>query len=213
MLIPKISQYGVLSCLKVVTIFFPIIYLATPFTALMPTTLSQQIAMFIIMVFKCLAAVFAFPCITILLTNSAVSLRILGTLNGFSVSISALGRAAGPAIGGWAFSIGVEKGYIIVPWWTLAGCAVLGALPVWWLVEMDGFGGNEANDSDTDVNDDLPSSDGDELSSSKPLAIEDVASKRSATTEDQLTSLGDSTKLSKTVSHSSSPIFGRPRTE
>ena len=184
---------------------FPMIYVATPFTVLMPTRLSQQIALFILMVVKCLAAVFAFPCITILLTNSAASLRILGTLNGFSISISALGRAAGPALVGWAFSIGVEKGYIIVPWWTLAGCAVLGAFPVWWLVEMDGFGGNEANDSDTDVNGDLLSSGGDELGRSKPLAIEDDASKRSATKKDQLTSLGDSTE---TVSHSSSLISG-----
>ena len=130
---------------------FPIVYVATPFTALMPTALSQQIAMFIVMVFKCFAVVFAFPCTTVLLTNSAVSLRILGTLNGVSTSISALGRAAGPAIGGWTFSIGVEKGYIILPWWALAACAVLGALPVWWLVEQDGFGGNGDDSSDTDT--------------------------------------------------------------
>ena len=166
----------------------------------MPTALSQQIAMFIIMVFKCFAVVFAFPCTTILLTNSAVSLRILGTLNGVSTSISALGRAAGPAIGGWTFSIGVEKGYIILPWWALAACAVLGALPVWWLVEMDGFGGNEDSDSDTD---ELLASDGDEMSRSKPIAIEDGTSKHSATNE-------DSTELSKTVSHGSIRASGPP---
>ena len=159
--------------------------------------------MLIIMVFKCFAVVFAFPCTTILLTNSAVSLRILGTLNGLATSIGALGRAIGPAIGGWTFSIGVKKGYIIVPWWALAGCAVLGALPVWWLEEMDGFGGNE---DDTDVNDDHLSSDGDDLSRSKPMATEDVVSKHSATNDDQLTSLGDSAELSKTVSHSSGRI-------
>ncbi|KAL8797055.1 MAG: hypothetical protein Q9195_000826 [Heterodermia aff. obscurata] len=200
---PVARSFGVLPCLKVVTIMFPIVYVATPFTTLMPTALSQQTAMFIIMIFKCFAVVFAFPCTTILLTNSAVSLRILGTLNGVSTSISALGRAVGPALGGWTFSIGVEKGYMIVPWWVLAACAVLGALPVWWLVEMDGFGGNKDNDSDTDVNDDLLSSERDELSRSKPQAIEDDASKHSATNEDQLTSPSDSSGLSKAVSHSS----------
>ena len=119
---------------------FPLIYLATPFTALMPTASSQQVAMFAIMVIKSFAVVFAFPCITILLTNSAVSQRVLGTLNGVSTSVSALGRAAGPAIGGWTFSLGVDSGYVIFPWWTLAAFAVLGAIPVWWLVEMEGFG-------------------------------------------------------------------------
>ena len=178
---------------------FPIIYVATPFTVLMPTAISQQIAMFIVMVVKCFAVVFAFPCTTILLTNSAVSLRVLGTLNGVSTSISALGRAAGPAIGGWTFSIGVEKGYMIVPWWVLAACAVLGAFPVWWLVEMDGFGGNEDNESNTEANDDLRSLDGDELSRSKPKTIENDVSKHSATNEDLPTSLGDSTEHSKTV--------------
>ena len=131
-------RYGVLPCLKIVAILFPVVYVATPFTALMPTNLGKQATMFVIMLLKCFAVVFAFPCVTILLTNSAVSLRILGTLNGVSTSVSALGRAAGPAIGGWTFSRGVEKGFIITPWWTLAAFASLGALPVWWIVEMEG---------------------------------------------------------------------------
>ena len=137
---PIARRYGVLPCLKVVTLMFPFIYVATPFTALMPTATSQQVAMFAIMVIKSFAVVFAFPCTTILLTNSAVSQRVLGTLNGVSTSVSALGRAAGPAIGGWTFSVGVESGYVIFPWWTLAAFAILGAIPVWWLVEQEGFG-------------------------------------------------------------------------
>ena len=137
---PVARRYGVLPCLKVATLTFPLLYVATPFTALMPTTFGQQVAMFAIMVIKSFAVVFAFPCITILLTNSAVSQRVLGTLNGVSTSVSALGRAAGPAIGGWTFSVGVDNGYVIFPWWTLAAFAALGAIPVWWLVEMEGFG-------------------------------------------------------------------------
>lgn len=48
------------------------------------------------------------------------------------------------------FSNGVVKGYVILPWWTLAALAVLGAIPVWWLVEMEGFGGCETSDSEDD---------------------------------------------------------------
>ncbi|MCJ1454399.1 hypothetical protein MMC28_004752 [Mycoblastus sanguinarius] len=141
-------RYGILPCLKVVTAMFPIVYLITPFTALFPSVLSQQIAMFCIMVIKCWAVIFSFPCTTVLLTNSAVSLRVLGTLNGVATSLSALGRAAGPAIGGWTFSLGVTSGFGILPWWTLAGFALLGAISPWWLVEMDGFGDAYHSDSE-----------------------------------------------------------------
>ena len=141
-------RYGVLPCLKVVTAMFPIIYILTPFTALFPTPMTQQIAMFAIMMVKCWSVIFAFPCTTILLTNSAISMRVLGTLNGVATSISAIGRAAGPAVAGWTFSIGVSKGYIILPWWTLAGFAFTGAITPWWLVEMDGFGGGDDSEEE-----------------------------------------------------------------
>lgn len=144
---PLARHYGVLPCLKVVTAVFPIAYVITPFTALLPTPMTQQLGILVVMMIKCWAGIFAFPCTTILLTNSAVSLRILGTLNGVAVSISAIGRAAGPAIGGYAFAVGVEKGYGILPWWILGGFGILGAIAPWWLVEMEGFGGG-SDDSD-----------------------------------------------------------------
>jgi len=158
---PLASRYGVLRCLKAVTAMFPIIYIITPFTALFPTPLTQQIAMFAVMLLKCWAVIFAFPCTTILLTNSAVSLRILGTLNGVATSVSAIGRAAGPAIAGWTFSVGVSKGYVILPWWTTAAFALLGALAPWMLIEMEGFGGDDS-DSDDDEEEEILHSDDDE---------------------------------------------------
>ncbi|KAL9601815.1 MAG: hypothetical protein Q9219_002305 [cf. Caloplaca sp. 3 TL-2023] len=145
---PLAHYYGVLNSLKFVTIVLPIVYIATPFTALLPDPLTQQIVMFLIMLVKCFATIFAFPCTTILLTNSTVSMRILGTVNGVATSVSAIGRATGPAIGGAMFEIGVMNGWAILPWWVLAGFAILGAMPVWWLVEMEGFGGREEGGED-----------------------------------------------------------------
>lgn len=106
--------------------------------------------MSLIMLVKCFAAIFAFPCTTILLTNSAVSLRVLGTLNGVATSVSAVGRAAGPAIGGAMFEVGAVKGWAILPWWVLAGFAMMGAVPVWWLVETEGFAGSLSRDESSD---------------------------------------------------------------
>lgn len=152
---PFARKFGVLQCFKYTVLSFPVIYLLTPFTSLLPTQFTKQAVMLALMLCKGLLCVFAFPCSTILLTNSAVSLRILGTLNGVSTSISAIGRAAGPALCGFAFSIGVDRGYIIMPWWLLSVIAIFAAVPVFWLVEMEGFGNkdNEEDDSDEEIDD------------------------------------------------------------
>ena len=102
------------------------------------------------MMLKCCAAIFAFPCTTILMTNSARSLRLLGTLNGVATSISALGRAIGPFISGVTFTWGINVGYVIIPWWTLAAFAAIGMLPVWRLIEMEGFGSADDSESEDD---------------------------------------------------------------
>lgn len=132
---------------------FPIICAVTPYTALIENPLKQQATMVSIMVVKCAAVIFAFPCSMILLTNSASSLRILGTLNGIAVSVSAIGRATGPAISGAAFSWGVKHNLSVTPWFLLSFLSALGAIPVWFLIEMDGFsksGENDDEDSDSE---------------------------------------------------------------
>ncbi|KAL8764624.1 MAG: hypothetical protein Q9194_006937, partial [Teloschistes cf. exilis] len=68
---PLARHHGVLNCYRIVALAFPAIYLLTPFAVLLPTPLTQQFAILLIMLLKCFAAIFAFPCITILLTNSA----------------------------------------------------------------------------------------------------------------------------------------------
>jgi hypothetical protein len=144
---PVARYYGVLNCLKVATLGYPLAYLLTPFAVLFPTPILQQVALFAIMILKLLAGVFAFPCSTILLTNSARSLRLLGTLNGVATSLSAIGRAVGPSIGGFTFTLGIDAGYVILPWWILAAFGALGHISTWWIIEMDGFGEID-NDSD-----------------------------------------------------------------
>jgi len=154
---PVVRRLGVLNCYKAVALVFPLVYLCIPYVSLLRTDAQRQGVMIMVMLIKGVCSIFAFPCTTILLTNSAASLKVLGTLNGVATSISALGRATGPAIAGAAFSRGAETGYMILPWWTLAFIAVIGAIPAWWLVEMDGFGGDESDDDiviDDEIEDD-----------------------------------------------------------
>lgn len=147
---PVARRYGVLRCFKVCALTFPLIFLAVPYTALIQDSTRQQAALFAIMIVKSFAVIFAFPCSTILLTNSALSLRVLGTLNGFATSISAIGRAAGPALTGACFSWGVAHGYMITPWWVLSFIAIIGTIPVFFLEELDGFNSSKAEDDEED---------------------------------------------------------------
>lgn len=107
-----------------------------------------MIVVFLLLMIKMILGMFAFPCTTILLTNTASSLKILGTLNGVGVSVSAIGRAVGPALVGEAFTVGVKLGYVILPWWILAALTVVVTIPVFWIEETDGFAPDDAGDDD-----------------------------------------------------------------
>ncbi|KAI9692619.1 MAG: hypothetical protein M1822_006850 [Bathelium mastoideum] len=173
---PAARRYGVLRVYIACSFTFPIVYLLVPFTALLPSSITfsdeqsstpggalgpagenhsvfrlpfNVVILFIVMLFKCTAAVFAFPSSTILLTNSASSLSVLGTLNGIATSISAIGRAAGPAIGGSLSDWGVERSLAWVPWWTFSAISIVGAIASLWLVEGEGFGGDESEVEET----------------------------------------------------------------
>ncbi|KAF2748550.1 MFS general substrate transporter [Sporormia fimetaria CBS 119925] len=137
---PLARRIGVLHCLRAAFFIFPAVFFVTPFVSLLPSQAAKEAAIVFLLVIRGFAGTIAWPTITILLTNSAGSLRVLGTLNGLATSVSAVGRAAGPAIGGSLFTFGVKHGYVIVPFWTLSAIALLGSIFTWWLVEGKGFG-------------------------------------------------------------------------
>lgn len=144
------KRYGVLNCLLVASWSLPIVYFLIPFTALLPTESARQATAFVLMVAKLAGVVYAFPCLIILLTNSAPNLRVLGTLNGIATSVAGVGRAAGPMAIGSVFSFGVKQGYIIIPWFVLAFVCVLSAATPLWLVEPPGFATDSEEDQDQD---------------------------------------------------------------
>ncbi|MCJ1465005.1 hypothetical protein MMC07_003620 [Pseudocyphellaria aurata] len=153
-----VGLFGLLPTLKFTGILFPICYFLTPFTALFPTPLTQQFAIFLILAVHNGAALVAFAGSTIMLTNSANSLRVLGTLNGIATSASAIGKAVGPVLEGYLFSFGLDIGYVILPWWTLATIAALGAIPMWYLVEL----------KDTPANQDMDPANRDSMTVAEP---------------------------------------------
>ncbi|RYP71743.1 hypothetical protein DL769_004632 [Monosporascus sp. CRB-8-3] len=157
---PLCARFGVLRCFRGCAVAFPLVYAVTPYTVLVSNPAWRCAVLVAVMCAKAFAVIVGFPCTTILLTNSAASLGVLGTLNGFATTFSALGRALGPALAGAAFSWGVRRGVIGLPWWLLAGAAVLGAVPVW-LIE-EGEGPSRRRDVDDDGDDDSDGNDEDE---------------------------------------------------
>ncbi|KXX74686.1 Protein ZINC INDUCED FACILITATOR-LIKE 1 [Madurella mycetomatis] len=132
------ARFGVLKCYRTAMLIFPILYFLTPYTTLIQDATLRYTVFLGIMFVKGFVVIVAFPCTTILLTNSASSLRILGTLNGFATTFSGLGRAIGPAGVGAVFSWGVEEGYVIAPWWLLGLIALLGAIPPFFIIDGEG---------------------------------------------------------------------------
>ncbi|KAI1298228.1 major facilitator superfamily transporter [Xylaria venustula] len=150
---PLCAHYGVLKCFRVCVLIFPIVYFVVPFTVLIEDTTWRYGALLVAMITKAFAVIIGFPCCTILLTNSAASLSILGTLNGFATTFSALGRASGPALAGVAFSWGVKNNMIGLPWWILGLIATVGALPVWLIEEGQGPSADSSDSSDAEDTD------------------------------------------------------------
>lgn len=155
----------------------PFVYFITPYTSLLPTPATRFAAILFVMMIKAFAIIIAFPSITILLTNSATSLSILGTLNGFATMFSGLGRAIGPASTGLTFSWGVEHGYIVSAYFFLGIVAAIGAIPVFMIVEGDGptasayNSDNEENEDNAIVlGDESPISDDEDASDNEPSA-------------------------------------------
>ncbi|EPE02784.1 major facilitator superfamily transporter [Ophiostoma piceae UAMH 11346] len=136
---PICSRYGPLRCFQFSCMVLPFVYLFTPYSVLIENG-TLRYAMFIsTFVIKGMLSNATFPSITIILTNSAPSVKVLGTLNGYATLVSGLGRAVGPALTGASFTWGVQNGYIISGWAFLSAVATIGAVSTLFLQEGDGL--------------------------------------------------------------------------
>ncbi|KAJ4299955.1 Dipeptidyl-peptidase 5 [Kalmusia sp. IMI 367209] len=158
LLFPVLARrWGVLHCLRIAFLIFPVVYFLTPFVSLISDPLTKEIVMITLLIIRGVGGTFAFPTSTIMLTNSATSLRVLGTINGLATSVSAVGRATGPATIGGLFTWSLKKGYVIIPFWTLSLISLLAFIPTLWLEEGKGFGDDPDSDVDSVVSASAPS--------------------------------------------------------
>ena len=122
-----VRKLGALRLFRTLAILYPLLYAVTPYMGLLPPKFKLAGIYFLIM-WKCSFMTMAYPSNAILLTNSAPSLLMLGTINGVAASTASLSRAFGPTISGAMLSLGNKHGYSGLAWWSSAAIAVVGAL-------------------------------------------------------------------------------------
>ncbi|EPE27368.1 MFS general substrate transporter [Glarea lozoyensis ATCC 20868] len=127
---PKMqARLGTLGCLKVALFMFPLAYLFAPYLSLLSHGgVARWIGIAIILCAQVMARTIAIPSTVILLTESAPTKTVLGTVHGAGNMLSSLARAIGSAAGGWAFALGMEKGMVGVVWWCYLSVVAFTAL-------------------------------------------------------------------------------------
>lgn len=122
-----VRKTGPLGLFRLIAISYPLLYIATPYLVLLPEKL-QMVGVYVVVIWKCTFSTLAYPSNAILLTNSAPSLLLLGTINGVAASTASLCRAFGPTASGFLFSAGLSTGYSGLAWWFSAIICVFGAV-------------------------------------------------------------------------------------
>jgi hypothetical protein len=144
-----VRRLGALGLFRTITLSYPLLYIVTPYMVLLPESV-RMAGVYVLVIWKCTCATMAYPSNAILLTNSAPSLLMLGTINGVAASTASLSRAFGPTISGVLFSAGVKLGYSGLAWWCSALIALAGAAISLRMTDeggrMDTQAGNEEED-------------------------------------------------------------------
>lgn len=117
---PRITgRLGALRLFQIISMSYPLLYFATPYFVLLPSSV-RMAGVYILIIWKCTLATMAYPSNAILLTNSAPSTLTLGTINGVAASIASLCRAMGPIVSGYLYTVGLRVGYCGMVWWFTA---------------------------------------------------------------------------------------------
>lgn len=132
-----VRRLGPLGTFRLIAFSFPFLYLVTPYLVLLPDVLRMP-GVYALLVVKITMAVLAYPANAILLTNSAPSNLVLGTINGVAASTASLSRAFGPTVSGILYTTGLKIGYSGLPWWCSALVTIIGATISLWQKEEGG---------------------------------------------------------------------------
>ena len=124
------ARIGTVRSWRIFLYCFPIVYTLIPFLSLVPSTTpppSQKTGFPIwstltgLLLVQVVGRTFATPASTILINNCSPHPSVLGTIHGIGQSASSGARTIGPALGGYLYGLGLEKGCVGAVFWALAG--------------------------------------------------------------------------------------------
>ncbi|KAF3922050.1 hypothetical protein ABW20_dc0107400 [Dactylellina cionopaga] len=151
---PVARRFGSIKLLAMSATLDPLIYLIVPYTLALydPSPEGSNWALYtvwtLILLVNSSNSAFGVTSCMILLTNTASSTRVLGTLNGFVTSVAALGLSVGPGAFGWLFTVGQKSEWTTIPWVGLA----LVAFSMWvWIPKVEEGKGLQREESDSDT--------------------------------------------------------------
>ncbi|KAK3111933.1 hypothetical protein LTR53_012309 [Teratosphaeriaceae sp. CCFEE 6253] len=148
LLYPRVSfRLGTLPSYRYSLLLFPLSYTLAPYLAVLPSSLPapQQATgalvwagITLVLLVQVLARTFALPATAILISNASPHPSVLGTVHGIAQTVSSATRTVGPAVAGWAYGVGLERGVVGLAWWGMGAVAVVGAVAGRWVREGDG---------------------------------------------------------------------------
>ncbi|KAI0116730.1 MFS general substrate transporter [Daldinia grandis] len=134
------ARIGTRGVFRIALFLFPVTYAAAPYLSLLAGD-GEDGARWVFLGFvvcaQIMARTMAIPSTVILLTESAPSKTVLGTIHGAGNMLASLARAIGPAVGGYVFAMGVEEGVVGLVWWLYLVAIALSALAWSYIIEKD----------------------------------------------------------------------------
>ncbi|KAI4207607.1 MAG: hypothetical protein LQ346_000414 [Caloplaca aetnensis] len=119
-------RFGCLKIFRLTVIMWPILYFLVPYTVLLPREY-RMLGICFCLLWRTTAQALSYPPNNIMLTNSAPSMLVLGTINGAAGSTASLCRAFGPTITGFIHSKGLNVGVSGLGWWITGIVCIIGA--------------------------------------------------------------------------------------
>lgn len=120
------TRLGPLWTFRIVVFGYPFLYFIVPYLSLVPIDFRYPAILFVLMC-KVTAQALSYPSLALMLNGTAPK-KVLGTLNGFSMSAASFARTIGPLAAGSLQATGLRTGYSGISWWFCALVAIFGAV-------------------------------------------------------------------------------------
>ncbi|CAN6672238.1 major facilitator superfamily domain-containing protein YCR023C [Trichomonascus vanleenenianus] len=113
------SKLGNARIHKLALLVFPVTYFIMPYLSFLPdnSSIITYVPVVLVAAFGMLGRTFSLPPLGVLVTNSAPSYTVMGTVQGLSQSVTSAARCLGPLVLGNIYSLGVRIGVVSLAWW------------------------------------------------------------------------------------------------